>query len=268
MILTDKQLSFYENEGYLFLPDYFSGDEMSILTSEVLKLRATEKIGKVLEKDGTLVRALHGSNERSILLNNLTRLPRLLDAAVQILKTKVYVYQFKINTKAPFFGDAWPWHQDFIFWHEEDGMPCPQAVNVLIFIDEVTQFNGPLFLIPGSHKEGSILNKPKGQGWEASFSAALKYTVPQENVTDLAKERGLFCPTGSSGSVLFFHPNCVHASANNISPFSRNVIIVTYNSTQNIPLNKENPRPGFLVNQNNQALEPLPEDRLASAEIV
>lgn len=268
MTLTDKQLSSYKDEGYLFLPDYFSADEMDILTTEVLKLRTTEKVGKVFEKDGTSVRALHGSNERSSILSNLTRLPRLLNTAVQILESEVYVYQFKINTKAAFSGDTWPWHQDFIFWHQEDGMPSPQALNVLIFIDEVTQFNGPLFLIPGSHKEGTIQNKPKGQGWEASFSADLKYTVPNEHVTNLAKQRSLFSPTGAPGSVLFFHPNCVHASTNNISPFSRNVIIVTYNSIQNIPLNKDNPRPEFLVNQNHQALEPCLEDFLARAEAV
>jgi len=31
-------------------------------------------------------------------------------------------------------------------------MPEARAMNVAIFLDEVNEFNGPLMLIPGSHK--------------------------------------------------------------------------------------------------------------------
>src|SRR5262249_62330406 len=82
--------------------------------------------------------------------------PRILKPAMQILNSDVYVYQFKINVKAAFSGDLWQWHQDYVFWHKEDGMQKPDVINVSIFLDDVTEFNGPIFFIPHSHAEGMI----------------------------------------------------------------------------------------------------------------
>ena len=38
----------------------------------------------------------------------------------------------------------------------DDLMPSSRAMNIAIFLDEVTEFNGPLLFIPGSHKKGII----------------------------------------------------------------------------------------------------------------
>jgi ectoine hydroxylase len=43
----------------------------------------------------------------------------------------VYIYQFKINVKAAFGGDVWQWHQDYIFWRNEDGMPGTESLMLL-----------------------------------------------------------------------------------------------------------------------------------------
>lgn len=267
MSLTDEQLSFYQAQGYVFLPNFFSDGEIQVLKAEIPGLLQNDEIGKVLEKSGKTVRGLHGSHTRNSVLNNLTRLPRLIEPAMQILESKVYVYQFKINTKAAFYGDGWPWHQDFVFWSEEDGMPTPRATNVMIFLDEVNQFNGPLFLVPGSHQEGKIQVSSQGEGWEANVSVNLKYALPNHMVAELVNKQSIVAPTGAAGSVLFFHPNCVHGSANNISPFSRNVAIITYNSVENIPLKTENLRPEFLVNRDFRATEALQNDFFCEVKI-
>ena len=47
---------------------------------------------------------------------------------------------------------VWQWHQDFPTYYHDDQMPEPRAVNALVFIDEVREFNGPLMIIPASHK--------------------------------------------------------------------------------------------------------------------
>ncbi|AOX00678.1 hypothetical protein BJP34_15585 [Moorena producens PAL-8-15-08-1] len=77
---------------------------------------------------------------------------------------------------------------------------------------------------------------------------------------------GIEAPKGKPGTVLFFRPNCVHGSANNISPFSRKIAIITYNSIDNIPDNipiaVDNPRPDFLVGRDYRAIKPLPEQAL------
>ena len=69
-----------------------------------------------------------------------------------------------------------------------------------------------------------------------------------------------------AGSVILFHPQIVHGSAQNISPHSRDVLIITYNETSNVPQPVGLPRPEYLVGQDSTPLvactglhlEPMP----------
>jgi ectoine hydroxylase len=73
---------------------------------------------------------------------------------------------------------------------------------------------------------------------------------------------GIVAPKGPAGSVLLFHPNLVHGSVPNLSPFDRRLVLVTYNSVNNQQTVKENPRPDFLVCRSRGPLSPLPDDVL------
>ncbi len=55
--------------------------------------------------------------------------------------------------KAAIQGSAWPWHQDFGSWHL-DGIAEPQLTTMVVMLDEATEFNGCLYLLPGGHREG------------------------------------------------------------------------------------------------------------------
>ena len=55
-----------------------------------------------------------------------------------------------------FEGFVWQWHQDYGNWITNDMMPEPRAINVMIFMDDFNQYNGPLMFIPGSHKRGIL----------------------------------------------------------------------------------------------------------------
>lgn len=176
----------------------------------------------------------------------------------------MYVYRFKINAKVAFSGDVWQWHQDYVFWLKEDGLPAPHVTNAVVFLDEVHEFNGPLFLIPGSHKEGVIevapteelgplgdkddgtTPLPENRPWLSNLTADLKYSLNQNVVSALVEKYGITAPKGLQGSVLFFDGNLVHGSASNISPFDRTVILVTFNSVTNVPVVTEKSRPEFL----------------------
>ena len=52
------------------------------------------------------------------------------------------MHQYKINAKGAFDGDVWQWHQDFGVWHRDDGMPEPRAMNIAVFLDDVSGANG------------------------------------------------------------------------------------------------------------------------------
>ena len=108
------------------------------------------------EKDGEAVRTAFAAHTYNEAFNRLGRHPRLIEPVMQLLDGPVYMHQYKINGKAAFNGDVWQWHQDYGTWSRDDQMPQPRAMNIAVFLDEVTEFNGPLYLIPRSHKQGVI----------------------------------------------------------------------------------------------------------------
>ena len=147
--------------------------------------------------------------------------PRLIEPVVQILGEEVYMHQFKVNAKAAFDGEVWQWHQDFGTWHRDDEMPEPRAMNIAIFLDDVTAANGPLLFIPGSHKRGVL---PAGHDVETTSYPL--WTLDRETVGDLADQAGIEAPIGNGGAVIMFHSNLVHASPPNISPFGRTIVYI------------------------------------------
>ena len=227
MNLSDEQLTQLRDEGWIFLPDYFSEEEVAILKAEAAEVFKLDRDEIYLEKDGTprSAFAVHRLNEAYDILG---RHPRLVEPLMQLWGEGVYLHQYKINAKAKFTGDVWQWHQDYGNWLEKDGMPEPRAMNISVFLDEVFAFNGALMLIPKSHRHG-VLESSKD---DATTSFPL-YTQSQETVERLVEEGGLVVPTGKPGSMLMFDGNLVHGSAGNITPFPRNIVYLTLNACSN-----------------------------------
>ncbi|MEH1900560.1 MAG: phytanoyl-CoA dioxygenase family protein [Nostoc sp.] len=273
MHLNKEQFETYEDKGFVLLSECFSKSEVHRMKVELPVLFSEDTPKRVLEEEGKTIRAVHGVHGTNETFQRLSQHPRLIKPAMQLLGSKVYIYQFKINAKAAFRGDIWEWHQDYIFWRKEDGLPTARVVNALVLLDDMNEFNGPLFVIPRSHREGMIdivaqntNNKSKAEkehpDWVSNFTAKLKYSLNQELVADLVLKYGIFSIKALAGSVLLFDSNLVHASPSNISPFERAVVIVTYNSVENIPLPMSNRRPEFLVSRDYRPIEPLSEDAL------
>lgn len=265
MLITDDQLNFYRKEGFLLIENCFSTDEVALLKKELPALFREESLRRVVEKNGDVVRSVYGSHTTSRVFYALAHHPRLVEPALQILGGPAYIHQFKLNAKAAFGGDLWEWHQDYVFWQKEDGILHPRLVNVVVFLDEVNEFNGPLFLIPGSQNEG-VIDVPardadssrqdgtpdayaQSPDWISNLTADLKYSLNKDTIGAMVKRYGLVAPKGPAGSVLFFHCNIAHGSNANMSPFDRNIAIVTYNSVENTPTPVANPRPDFLVSR-------------------
>ena len=119
--------------------------------------------------------------------------------------------------------------QDYGTWARDDGMPEARAMNIAVFLDEVMPINGPLLLIPGSHKQGVF-----AAGHDKLTTSYPLWTLDKETVTRLCAEaeaatgQGIAAPTGKPGSVLMFHGNLVHASPPNITPYPRKIVYVTF----------------------------------------
>jgi ectoine hydroxylase-related dioxygenase (phytanoyl-CoA dioxygenase family) len=272
MRLASNQLQFYEENGYLLLPECFSEHEVDILKTGLDSEIAEDSERRVLENCSGNIRSVYGVHIFNKVFNRLSRHPRLVRPAMAILGNKVYVYQSKINVKARFGGDVWQWHQDYIFWLKEDRLPTDRITTIAIFLNDVTQFNAPLYLIPGSHREGVIDVEARKQAtndiyrqkpiWISNLTADLKYALDNEVISNLIQRYGIVSAEGSSGSILFFHGNLVHGSTNNISPFDRLLALISYSSIDNVPQSMENPRPEFLASRNCEPIVPLGDDAL------
>lgn len=262
-VLRDARVR-YGRDGWYELPERFARDDVRKLRDRVEAISGQRRPEVVYEADSSVVRALHGCHDFDEVCHRLVRLPMLLDHAEALLGGPVYVYQFKVNMKQALEGAAWPWHQDFVFWHKEDGMPAPEAVNFAIFLDDVDGENGPLEVIPGSHHLGLIdPGEPQdesGHDWRRHVSATLEYTVPDEIAEPLAEEYGTRAFTGTAGTAVAFHPNLVHSSSNNLSEHRRAVLLVTYNKVTNAPSHPT--RPEFLVSRDSTPVVRLDDNHL------
>src|SRR5690242_4868353 len=107
MSLTESDRIQYDHDGYLLVPDVFSPEEVATLKQQIPVEMATAGERAVMERDGRTVRAIHGSHATNEAFSRLARHPRLVMPAEQVLGSRVYVHQFKINVKAAFVGDIW-----------------------------------------------------------------------------------------------------------------------------------------------------------------
>ncbi len=221
MKLSQAEMKQFDEEGYLFFPGLFSPEEAALLKSESDKVYAMQRDEVWREKSG-VARTAFAAHTYNEAFRCLGAHPRLIDPVSQVLDGDVYMHQFKVNAKAAFDGDVWQWHQDYGTWKRDDEMPEPRAMNIAVFLDDVTAANGPLLFVPGSHKIGVI-----DAGHDLQTTSYPLWTLDNDTVKKLADRGGCVAPTGPAGSMLMFSSLLVHASPANISPFDRTIVYLS-----------------------------------------
>lgn len=253
--LPPQQICDYERNGFLILEQLFDARELELLQEEAAKLRAAsgqiDATLAVAEPGDSSLRSVFHVHEISPLLRRIAHDARLVDLAEYILGDRVYVHQSRLNYKPGLSGKEFYWHSDFETWHVEDGMPRMRALSVSISLVENTALNGPLMLIPGSHRRYLSC---VGETPEEHFRQSLRkqeYGVPDpEALTAFADDGGITAATGPAGTVALFDCNTMHGSNGNITPYPRSNLFIVYNSVSNTveaPFGPTEPRPEFLA---------------------
>ena len=259
MQLTMDQLEQFDREGYLFLPDVFTETESALLNREAQRVFAMDRKEVVREKDGKTARTAFAAQHYNEGFRRLGRHPRLLKPVKQILDGDVYMHQYKVNAKAAFNGDVWQWHQDYGTWSRDDLMPEARAMNIALFLEDVTEFNGALMFIPRSHKGGVI-----DAGHDVQTTSYPLWTIDDETITRLVDEGGIVSPKGRAGSVIMFHSNLVHGSPSNMSPYDRTIVYLSLCHVNNHI--RQYKRPEWVAERDFTPLESLPDDCLLTME--
>jgi ectoine hydroxylase len=260
MKLKREQIEQFEREGYLFFPGLFSAAEIKVLIDAVPEIYARREDYNVREKGKDAVRTNFAAHMYSEPFARLARHPRMVEPVEDLLNEKLYMHQFKINGKMAFEGDVWQWHQDYGTWLNDDMMPTERAMNVAIFLDDVSEFNGPLMFIPGSHRKGVI----EAQHDTSTTSYPL-WTVNNDLIRQLVERAGgrnggIVSPKGPAGSMILFHSCLVHASGSNLSPFNRVAVYLSLCAVSNHI--RRHKRPEYIAHRDFTPIECLPDDCL------
>ncbi|KND01252.1 uncharacterized protein SPPG_03066 [Spizellomyces punctatus DAOM BR117] len=220
--LTHKQLETYAHEGILYIPNYFSPEEVSVLraaTAEELQQtgRFSSKESHV-SKVGCTSQIGFGCGE--------------------------HPQRRRLCSPGP----------------EDDFLPTANAINFFIYLDTVDEFNGAPMFVPLSHKITVDLpaNDPSDKitaAYMSSITENLKYTISKDVLSAAVSEYGLVLGRGQPGDVWLMHPLVYHASPANLSPLDRKVVIVSYNTVHNKPP-VEGTRPYFLASREYTPVRP------------
>src|SRR3546814_15728469 len=109
-----------------------------------------------------------------------------------------------------------------------------RALSCSVLLTDNNECNGPLMLVPGSHRQ---FISCQGQTPDNHYKSSLKqqeYGVPDSlSLQLLVEQGGIQAMTAPAGSVVFFDCNTMHGSNGNISPWPRAHVFMVYNSTEN-----------------------------------
>lgn len=257
MQLSTEQLERYQRDGLVFLPGVFNNTEIAALKAEQARILSLDLDSHLRAASGEFL-GTTAMDRVSPLYKRLLSDERLLEISEHILGPELYCHQYKVILKQPFGKLTLPWHQDYGPWSHHDGMPEPRALSIGIFLDEVTEFNGPIMYIPGSHREGLIAYELL----EVAGTTPIP-SLPDATVTRLATPHGIVAPHGPPGSVTLFDSCLAHASGPNQSPYPRNLIYLSYNPVSNAI--RTPTRPTHFASQDFTALQRQPRAALLMA---
>ncbi len=255
--LDEQQLASYEKRGYITYPRFFNSQDVSSYRAELDALRKSDTVRRrpwaITEPGSNEIRSVFGIHPRQGLLARLCIDPRITAIARQILGGDVYIHQSRVNYKPGFRGKEFYWHSDFETWHVEDGLPRMRSLSCFISLSDNTPHNGPLMVIPGSHKQFLVC---EGTTPAEHYKRSLKTQelgVPDDaNLARMVEVNGLETPIGPAGSVTFFDCNIMHGSNSNITPMPRSNVFIVFNSVENRPEKPYcglAPRPEFVANR-------------------
>ena len=230
-MLSQDQITFYRENGYLLVEDAVTPDQLARLRAATHALIARSR--SVSESDDVYDLDAGHSAEQPRLTR--IKLPHKQDPVFwevirnsamtavlnDLLGPDVLLQTSKLNTKAPGGGAAVEWHQDWAFYpHTNDSM-----LAIGLMLEDVDVDNGPLNVIPGSHK-GPILSHVH----DGKFCGAVDPDDP-----NFRGDKAVTL-TGRAGSMTVHHARMLHGSAPNVSDRARMILFYECHAADAWPL--------------------------------
>lgn len=220
-MLTQDQKDFYADNGYLMVENAVTPDQLARLrqiTADLIEAsRSVAASNDVYDIDKghsaqtprlTRIKLPH---KRDPFFWEVLRNSGMTEVLADLLGPDTTLITSKLNTKAPGGGAAVEWHQDWPFYpHTNDDL-----LAFGLMLEDVDLENGPLMVVPGTHK-GPILDHSAN----GVFAGAINPDDP------LFERDRIVTLTGKAGSMTVHHARTLHGSAPNTS--DRNRFILFY----------------------------------------
>jgi ectoine hydroxylase-related dioxygenase (phytanoyl-CoA dioxygenase family) len=221
----------YQRDGFLVIEGVLSAGEVAALrrvTDEFLeRARGVSGPSEIYDfEDGhrpeaPRVRRLVAPHRRHPVYAALIRHPGIVDTLRQVIGPNIRFDNSKLNVKGGDAGAAVEWHQDWAFYPHTN----QDLAAVGIMLDDCDLDNGPLLVMPGSHRGPIHDHHANGR-----FCGAIDPTTAG---IDFMKAATL---VGRAGSITVHHARAVHGSATNVSGRPRRVIFHQYRAADAWPL--------------------------------
>ncbi len=159
------------------------------------------------------LRRVSSPTEVSDAFLTVVRNSRVPQMCGELFDRPIRFHHGKLNSKLPKTPTVVEWHQDFAFTpHSND-----DQITALMFLDDVTDENGPLRVARGSHK-GPIHSHWRDDRFVGAVDAEVS----------AAAERDVVYAKGPAGSVCLMHVRALHASTANNSNAPRTLFICNF----------------------------------------
>ncbi len=230
-MLSQYQIDEYNEVGAIVVPDILSSAEVAALrrvTDEfVERARGVTAHTEIYDLEDShtpenpRVRRIKAAQLHHPEYARLTRHPKILAVLQDLWGPDIRFDTAKLNLKSAGFGAPVEWHQDWAFYpHTNDDLA---AVGVMF--DDMAHENGPLMIVPGSHR-GPVFDHHA----EGVFCGAMD---PENRDAEYARAVPL---TGKAGSITVHHVRAVHGSSPNVSDHDRRLLLFQFRSADAWPL--------------------------------
>lgn len=212
-------LSDYDRDGVVLIRQFLSAAEVATVRDEIARYIRDDLGSKPVdaatrEADGVTVRNLWRLEQHNTLLREIAERSEILNLVGPLLNGVPVLGGVETFNKPARIGSGVPYHQDNAYFCRTP----PDMLTVWIAIDPVTEANGPIFFVKGSHRQGVLPTRPSGVRGN-SIGMAAPSSVPLEDQ---------LCGLLNPGDATIHHCNTIHHSAANTTDQPRLGLLFVY----------------------------------------
>jgi non-heme Fe2+,alpha-ketoglutarate-dependent halogenase len=208
-VLSDDAVAGYKRDGYHFPIEVLS-------TGETLELR--RKLEAYERANGGPIQGdkRHKAHLYLTWLNDLIRLPKILDAVEDVLGPNLLCWSTSFFIKEASDAGFVSWHQDATYW----GLSTDDVITAWVAFADAPVESGAMKFWPGSHLKNQLQHRD-------TFDKNNLLTRGQEIAVDVPAGQGVDVPL-KAGEMSLHHVLLVHGSGPNTTPNRRIGLAIRY----------------------------------------